>query len=274
MATYVVTGVSRGIGYGFLTFLTKDPNNTVIGIVRDKAGTLKKISEDPELKGRSNFHIVEGDLASYDSLKKAAAETASITGGSIDYLISNAGYIPLFDAFDPIDYLVSNKPKETEEELKKVLNTNVIGQIQLFSLFIPQILKGKAKKVVTLTSGLADLDFTNQFDVFTGSLYSISKAAMNMAVAKFSAQYKEDGIHFISICPGLVDTGLYKDSSEEDLAKLGVLMGKFAKYKPDFSGPVTTETSVQDVKRVWETTSIENGDGGAFLSQYGNKTWL
>jgi NAD(P)-dependent dehydrogenase (short-subunit alcohol dehydrogenase family) len=106
-------------------------------------------------------------------------------------------------------YSVSNKPQETTEELKKVLDVNVVGQVHLFSIFMPQILKGKVKKVITLTSGLADLDFTNQFDVFTGSLYAISKAAANMAIAKFSAQYKEDGVLFISVAPGLVDTGLY-----------------------------------------------------------------
>lgn len=92
-----------------------------------------------------------------------------------------------------------------------MLNINVIGQVHLFSVFMPLILKGKAKKVVSVTSGLADLDFTNEFEVFTGALYSISKAAANMAVAKFSAQYKDDGVLFISVAPGLVDTGLYNN---------------------------------------------------------------
>ncbi|KAF2872011.1 hypothetical protein BDV95DRAFT_492519 [Massariosphaeria phaeospora] len=274
MATYVVTGVSRGIGYAFLPLLSKDSNNTVVGIVRNKAATLDKISKDAELKERSNIHILEADLTSYNALKKAAAETATITGGSIDYLISNAGYIPLFDAYDPIDDLVSSKPQETTEELKKALDVNVIGQVHLFNVFMPQILKGKVKKVVSLSTGLADLDLTNDLDVFTGALYSISKAAANMAIAKFSAQYKPHGVLFISVAPGLVDTGLYNNASEEELGKLGGLMGKFKEYKPDFSGPVTPETSVRDVQAVWESKSVENGDGGAFLSQFGDKQWL
>jgi len=274
MATYVVTGASRGIGYAFLPLLSQDSSNTVVGIVRDKAATLDKISGDEELKGRSNIHVLEADLTSYDALEKAAAATAAITGGSIDYLISNAGYIPLFDAFDPIDHLVSNKPQESTQELKKVLDVNVIGQVHLFSVFMPLILKGEAKKVISLSSGLADLDFTNEFDVFTGSLYSISKAAANMAVAKFSAQYQSQGVLFISVTPGMVDTGLYNNSSQEDLAKLGALMEKFKKYKPDFSGPVTPETSVRDVQAVWNSKSVENGDSGGFFSQYGNKQWL
>jgi hypothetical protein len=32
--------------------------------------------------------------------QKAATETTKITGGKLDYLIHNAGVVPLFDAFD------------------------------------------------------------------------------------------------------------------------------------------------------------------------------
>jgi hypothetical protein len=51
-------------------------------------------------------------------------------------------------------------------------------------------------------------------------------------------------------------------------------MGKFKQYKTEFSGPVTPEISVRDVQKVWESKSVENGDGGAFFSQYGDKRWL
>ncbi|OTB01940.1 hypothetical protein M426DRAFT_63096 [Hypoxylon sp. CI-4A] len=274
MATYVITGVSRGIGYAFLTELTQDPQNTVIGLVRDKTSTLKKISEDPQMKGRSNFHILRADVTDYESLKKAAAETSKITGGAIDYLIGNAGYISTYDAFDPIGYLDSTNPEETERDLRKCFEVNVVGQVHLITLFLPLVLKGKTKKVVSVTSGLADLDMTNNFDLFNGPLYAVSKAALNMVIAKFSVQYKQDGVLFLSVCPGMVDVGLYTEATPEQQEKLGGLMAKFTKYKPDFSGPVTPEVAVRDIKAVWESKSVENGDGGAFLSHHGNKQWL
>ena len=65
--------------------------------MRDAAGTKKKVSI--ELPGRSNIHILAGDLRDYDSLKSAAAETAAITGGSLDYLISNAALVTSTDAY-------------------------------------------------------------------------------------------------------------------------------------------------------------------------------
>ncbi|XXG99622.1 hypothetical protein Hte_005963 [Hypoxylon texense] len=273
MAVYVITGVSRGIGYEFLRQLTKDPNNTVIGIVRDRPTTIKKVSEDADLKGRSNIHILEADLTSYDALKKAAADTTEITGGSIDYLIGNAGYVSQFDAYDPISVL-DKKPKELEAELSKMINIHVVGNIHLLSLFMPLVLKGRSKKVIVISSGFADLDFTNNFDLDLSALYAISKVAANMAVAKFSAEYKKDGVLFLSICPGMVEVGHYKNSTPEQLQALGGGLAKFAEYAPNFKGPDTPEASTQAVRSVWEKASVENGDGGAFLSHFGNKQWL
>lgn len=38
----------------------------MIALVRDKAGTVKKVNEEI---GRPNIHVVEGDLSSYANLK-------------------------------------------------------------------------------------------------------------------------------------------------------------------------------------------------------------
>jgi len=83
-------------------------SNTVIGIVRNKIETDKKIAS--EISGRSNITILEADMTNYDTLKKAAADTASITGGSLDYIIANAGYCPQFDAYDGINVLYVSFP--------------------------------------------------------------------------------------------------------------------------------------------------------------------
>ncbi|RYP76575.1 hypothetical protein DL771_001644 [Monosporascus sp. 5C6A] len=144
MATYVITGVSKGIGYEFLRQLSKDSYSTGIGIVRDKPTTAKKVSEGADLKGRSNIRIFEADLTSHDGLKQAAADTAKITGGSIDYLIGNTGYISHFDAYDPIGVL-GNKTKELGEELSKLINIHVVANIHLYNLFMPLIFKARPR---------------------------------------------------------------------------------------------------------------------------------
>ena len=91
--------------------------------------------------------------------------------------------------------------------MHKLIDTNVIGNIQFYNLFMPLVLKGKVKKVICISSGMADLDMCNNLELETGALYSISKGAMNLVTAKFNAQYKKDGVLFLGICPGMVDVG-------------------------------------------------------------------
>jgi NAD(P)-dependent dehydrogenase (short-subunit alcohol dehydrogenase family) len=91
------------------------------------------------------------------------------------------------------------------------MDTNVLSTIHLYNLFMPQILKGKGKKVVSISSGMGDMDWVREYDLQTSPLYGASKAALNMIDAKFSAQYKKDGILFLSICPGVVDVGHFND---------------------------------------------------------------
>ena len=88
---------------------------------------------------------------------------------------------------------------------------NVIGNIHLFNLTIPLVLRGRAKKVIAISSGMADSDLTAKFDLDDSISYSISKTALNMAVAKFSAQYAKEGVLFMSVSPGSVDTGYFND---------------------------------------------------------------
>ena len=93
------------------------------------------------------------------------------------------------------------------------MSTNVLANIHLYNLFMPQILKGKGKKVVVISSGMGDMDMVNNYDLYVSPLYSTSKAAVNMITAKFNAQYRKEGVLFLSICPGMVDVGHYKDST-------------------------------------------------------------
>ncbi|KAL2820561.1 NAD(P)-binding protein [Aspergillus cavernicola] len=271
MPSYVVTGASRGIGWEFLRQLSNDPSNTVVAIVRDKSATEKRVLE--ELNARPNIHVLHANLTDYNSLKAAAEESGKITGGSLDYLIANAGLISAFDRYDPIGVLGEN-PEALEADLLASFQTNVIGQIHLFNLFMPQVLAGNTKKVIALASGHADLSLVQKFHIDLAASYTISKAALNMAVAKFHAQYSRQGVLFLSLSPGMVDTGLLAGLTDEQMKSLGGMVEKFMKYAPDFKGPSTPEESVRDMLSVIEGASVEKGDGGAFISHKGDQKWI
>ncbi|KAI7786374.1 short chain dehydrogenase [Diaporthe eres] len=271
MATYVITGVSRGLGWEFLNQISSNPDNTVVGIVRNKSSTDKRVAE--ELSGRSNITILEADLTSYGAVKKAAENSIAATGGKVDYIIANAGYVPTWDMWDGLDVL-GEKHVELEEQFTTLLRTNVIGNIYLFNSFMPQVLKSKVKKVATISSGMGDMDFVKDYDISMAPLYSASKAAMNMIAAKFSAHFKKDGVLFLSICPGMVDVGHFETVTPEQQPALESTLEKFKRYSPTFSGPDTPPESIKAVLSVINNSSIENGAAGAYLSHFGNKRWV
>ncbi|KAJ4377855.1 hypothetical protein N0V83_000685 [Neocucurbitaria cava] len=274
MASYLITGASRGIGFAFLENISSDPANTVVGLVRNKTDTETKVAA---LK-RTNIHIVQGDLNNYTSLKSAVEATARITGGSLDYLIANAGLLstPRSKPFATLGEL-GKDPATLETELTEMFQTNVIGNVHVLNLFMPLILKGNVKKVVALSTGLADLEITRAHNLHENAPYAISKAALvrkNMAMGKFSAQYAKDGVLFISICPGVVDTGNLADMPPEDGPGLMAMMEKFQGYAPHFTGPAIPNDAAKDVLNVAQKASVPNGDGGSYVSHLGNKQWI
>lgn len=52
------------------------------------------------------------------------------------------------------------------------------------------------------------------------------------------------------------------------------MAGKFAAYAPHFTAPDTPQESVNTMLKLFERSSIENGNGGTFVSHLGNKQWL
>jgi NAD(P)-dependent dehydrogenase (short-subunit alcohol dehydrogenase family) len=272
MASWVINGSSKGIGFEFLRQLSANPENTVIGLARDVKTTEAKVKSEI---GRDNIHILHGDLESYDSMKKAAEGVAKITGGSLDYLVGNGARLPEGSAYVGLSEQCK-EPEALEAELMAGFKANVVGTLFLFQLFVPLLLKGKQKKAVHISSGMADIELIRQYDVDVSGPYAVAKAAANAVIAKLSAEYRKDGLLLMSISPGVVDTGHFNPAalSEKELQSVMGLQGKFANYAPHFKGPITPEESVKAILSVIDKSSIENGDGGAFISHLGSKQWL
>ncbi|KAI0116374.1 hypothetical protein GGR51DRAFT_501144 [Nemania sp. FL0031] len=271
MATYLITGVSRGIGYGFLSNLSSNPENTIVGIARNKAATEEKVFK--ELGGQRNVHILQADMTNYDSIQRAAKETEKITGGSLDYIIANAGTASPAEVFSNISELAKD-PKVFEDAFTHTMSTNMIGNVYLFTSLMPLILKGKAKKIIAISSAQADSELLRKYDIELMPMYAASKAALNAVVAKFSAQYARDGVLIMSICPGMVDTQTLDGATDAQKQRFGNFIKGVQRYAPHFTGPSTTEAAVKRVLAVIDKSSVENGDGGSFVSQFGTKQWV
>jgi NAD(P)-dependent dehydrogenase (short-subunit alcohol dehydrogenase family) len=82
---------------------------------------------------------------------------------------------------------------------------------------------------------MGDLDFVNEVEVDVAAPYAISKAGINMVIAKYNALYKREGILFMSICPGSVDT--QTKSTEARKYPLPELIRIVDWMNPDFRFP-------------------------------------
>ncbi|TLD14261.1 uncharacterized protein PgNI_04411 [Pyricularia grisea] len=271
MPSYVITGASRGIGWALLENASRSQENKVVGLVRDKATVDKRVAD--ELKDRSNITIIQADLVDYAALERAAKQTAELTGGSLDYLIANGAMMGFTDVYDVENYVKYNGVEGAVKYLRDSLETNVVGNFNLYSLFTPLILKGEKKKVLSVSSGHADLSLVTEYGLDASVAYAASKAAHNMITGKFHARYAKDGVLFISVCPGTVDTLDYSGLNEGQQAAMGNMQAIFKKYQPEWSGPKSASDSAAQLLKILDESTIE-AKGGKYFSHTGTDKWL
>ncbi|KAL2204529.1 NAD(P)-binding protein [Sarocladium strictum] len=266
MASYVVVGASRGLGFEFVRQISANAANTVIALVRNVESAKEKF--DSEL-GRKNVHLLRYDLDDPATIPGAVEGTSKITGGKLDYLIANAGVGGSHYGAKISE--LAQKPQDLEKDFVDTFRTNVVGVAQIIGAFMPLVLKGTAKKVFALSTGLGEVEFTRENDMWMASSYSVSKAALNMVIAKFSAEFREQGVLFLAISPGVVDTGFSPPDAQDAMMALG---GKVMAYEPSWKGPIQPEESVRQVLAVVEKNKVDGGNAGALLSHLGNQRWV
>ena len=114
------------------------------------------------------------------------------------------------------DIFSDSNQQALEEDLLNSFRVNTLGLVHAVQAFIPLIRKSTIKKVVNISSAMADIALINELDLEFGGPYSASKAASNVIIAKYSAAYKTEGILFLSISPGYVATERNAEGSESE----------------------------------------------------------
>lgn len=274
MPSYLITGASRGLGYGFLKALASDPSNTIIALVRNTASTKEKLTQGS--LDLPNIHLVSADITDPATLKKAAAQVAKILDGKgLDVLINNAAYMSertglstLADFEDDSSLFLT--------EMDKSLTTNVYAVLSTIYAFLPLLRQGSLKKVLAISSGQADIAFINETKLPFTVDYAISKAGLNILMAKLQHAYAQEGILFMSVCPGMVETdGLHAFDGHESAAERGpVVGGALAEYASGALAPSTAVASAKSVLKLLGESSVEGGQGGSFRSHNGTNRYL
>ncbi|MEO5601147.1 MAG: SDR family oxidoreductase [Cyclobacteriaceae bacterium] len=183
--TALITGGSKGIGYGIAEALMREGMRVGITSRSQKAADdavarLKKL-------GSGEVLGIEADVRNALSQQKAVDELVK-KWGSLDVLIANAG----IGHFGSIDSLSIDQWQETIE-------TNLTGVFYSIKASLPALKKSKGY-IITMAS----LAGTNFFA--GGSAYNASKFGLVGFTQALMLDVRKDGIKVTTIMPGSVAT--------------------------------------------------------------------
>lgn len=177
MATYLITGANRGIGYEYCRQL-KVRGDHPIAICRTASEELKQLG----------IQIEEGvDITSDASVSDLRTRLGDI---AIDVLINNAGILKRVTLED-LDF----------DSIRQQFEVNALGTLRVTHALLPNLKAGS--KIVLMTSRMGSIT-----DNTSGSSYGyrMSKVALSMAGKSLAHDLKPRGITVAILHPGLVQT--------------------------------------------------------------------
>lgn len=83
---------------------------------------------------------------------------------------------------------------------------NVVGAVHTINAFLPLVLKGPTKKIIVVSSVMGSPHYAVNTEKSFATAYAISKAGLNMAVAKYavSPANREAGLMIVAVSPGFM----------------------------------------------------------------------
>ncbi|MFD7501036.1 SDR family oxidoreductase [Streptomyces sp. NPDC059850] len=237
----LVTGASRGIGYGIAEAMVARGDRVCITGRNEDA-----LKEAVERLGADRVIGVPGK-AHDEAHQAAAVERAMEAFGRVDYLVNNAGTNPVYSPIADLDLAV----------IRKVFETNVVSALGFAQQTWKAWQKENGGAIVNISSvaGMTPSPFI--------AAYGVSKAAMINLTAQLAHEFAP-GVRVNAIAPAVVKTkfatALYEGREEEaaaayPLGRLGV--------PEDIGGAAAFLTSEQ---AAWITGQTLVVDGGVFLN--------
>tara|TARA_Y100001934_G_scaffold6158_1_gene8368 strand:- start:4508 stop:5227 length:720 start_codon:yes stop_codon:yes gene_type:complete len=182
--TAIVTGASRGIGRATAIALAQAGVN--LGLVARDESALQQLHDEVASHG---IHVATAkyDFSSGDGIANLA-EALVTELGSIDGLVNNAG-----------TFLECDLADLSEDELKHVLQVNLVSPFMLTRELLPQLRESHGR-VINVVSTSALQGYAQQ------SAYCASKAGLLGMMRALAIEEKPNGIRINNLCPGGVDT--------------------------------------------------------------------
>ncbi|KAL4945721.1 hypothetical protein BDV06DRAFT_229930 [Aspergillus oleicola] len=209
MASYLITGASRGLGLALATELSGCARSEV-GLVfatsrqKDPAG-LRSLSE----KSSGRVVPVELDPNEPESLK-AGVEFVQRTlqekgKKGLDVLVNNSGVGP---------FTQGGIENMAISELTSVFHTNVTLTHIVTIAFLPLLRSGGRKVIANISSTVGSITLAPKFGMNPAYAYKMSKAGLNMLTVQYGIQFQKEGFTSFAVSPGWLRTDLGTDRAD------------------------------------------------------------
>lgn len=206
MKKALVTGASRGIGYGIAKALTEKGYKVAITARNEK--TLKTAADE------IGAYPIAWDSADYNSAKEKIKDTAKILGG-LDVVVNNAGIFAQRSEWEKDELL-----KTTPEEWSKVIDVNTSGLFFTMQAAVEYMLKNNIKgNILNITSVSAN-------EPVYGA-YGASKAASTALTRGWGQMFAADGITINGIAPGPAATEMNNWHEGDPMEHSRIPYGRF-----------------------------------------------
>ncbi|PVH95936.1 short-chain dehydrogenase-like protein [Periconia macrospinosa] len=195
MATYFITGSSRGIGLALATLLaSKSDVSKVFASARSETESVKNLVSESNKK----VEFVKLDVVSQESIKEAVSQVEKSLGGKgLDVLVNNAGIMPW-----------TQGGVEAMNDLDEVFKVNVVSVQNTTAAFLPLLKKGSLKKIVNISTTLGSIARAQTYSIMSVPAYKISKAALNMLTVQYALSLADDDFTVVALSPGWIKTDL------------------------------------------------------------------
>ena len=203
------SGSPKGIGKTIAKTFAKQGGTVVIADMNTEgiANTVKEIEQEGGKAFGIELNVT--DKESVDNMVKTIMDKF----GRIDVLVNNAGISQKVTVEDM-----------TLEDIKRIFNVNMFGLFLCTQACMKPMRQAKYGRIVNLSS----VSGKRGGGVFGGAHYSASKAAVLAFSKNLSREISADGVTINSVCPGLINTEIWKSLPKEDAQKVidGIPMGR------------------------------------------------
>lgn len=241
----VVVGGTSGIGRAIALGLA-EAGADVIASGR-RVERVKQVSVEIEALGRRTLAVTSDvtDRASLEALRSAVLGTFE----KLDVLVNAAG-------------IIQREPtiQSTEENWRKILDTNLIGVLRACQVFGEQMLERAYGRIINITSLNA---FVSLHEV---AAYASSKAAVQALTKSLAVEWAGKGVCVNAIAPGVFPTGLNASLLEGSTRGAELLMRTPMKRFGDTSELVGAAVLLASDAASYMTGTVITVDGGFLAS--------